>query len=121
VRWRAAGQLEYKEPKTGFILYDMWFKKYVKDYYEIHTAFIGLDYNNKMPKWDHVIASFEMLDGCRAGARGSDHSMSWDHFKKALKVRWRCTSWRGCWWPSHAAHSTCPCSNGPRHGGRWAT
>lgn len=90
-----ARQMEYKESKTGQILYDKWFKKYVKDYYEIHTAFIGLDFN-KMPKWDHVIASFEMLDGCRAGARGSDHSMSWDHFKKALKVRRQRTFWRCC-------------------------
>jgi hypothetical protein len=82
VCWRVAGQLEYKGYKG--ILYDRWLKKYVKDEYEIHTAFRGVDDDDKMPKWDHVIASFEMLDRCSAG---TDHSMSRDHFKKALKVR----------------------------------
>ena len=42
---------ELKEPKTGHIKYDEWLKKYVKDAYEIHQAFIGLDDDKKMPKW----------------------------------------------------------------------
>ena len=34
---------------------------------------------------DHVIASLEMLDGCVAGS-AADHTLSWDHFRKALRL-----------------------------------
>ena len=79
----------FKVAKGGqnLIRYDEWLKKYIPDYYEIHFAFTGLD-RDKMPKWDAVIAAFEMLDKCRMqpDARDSDRRLPWDHFRKALRM-----------------------------------
>lgn len=52
----------------GLVQYDKWLQKYVGDFYSIHFALTGND-SDMMPKWDAVIACFEMLDQCRAATR----------------------------------------------------
>jgi len=77
-----------KDPQKGSINYDRWLLKYVGDYFVIHNAFMGLEHPKGMPRWDAVIASFEMLDKCSMTGRSpeSDHLLPWDHFRKALKM-----------------------------------
>ena len=73
--------------KAGLVMYDQWLQKYVGDFYSIHFALTGND-SNMMPKWDAVIECFETLDQCRVPSRNgeSDHTLSWDHFRKALRM-----------------------------------
>jgi Ca2+-binding EF-hand superfamily protein len=77
-----------KVKKTGEIQYDEWLRKYVPDQYEIHFAMTGDDTTTSMPKWDALIASFETLDKCTMANKSleADHILSWDHFRKALRM-----------------------------------
>ena len=70
---------------------------------DLHKARTGVDSTN-MPKWDAVIANFEMLDRCHAPSSSSSsssssgttsssstdslkqHMLPWDHFRKALRL-----------------------------------
>jgi hypothetical protein len=73
---------------------------YIERESDLHKARTGVDSTN-MPKWDAVIANFEMLDRCHAPSSSSSsssgssssstdshkqHMLPWDHFRKALRL-----------------------------------
>ena len=71
---------------SGEVRYEEWIKKYAGGYFAVHKALQGKDARTGLPKWDSVIACFEMLDAAKGPSSQAAlrHEVSWDHFRKAL-------------------------------------
>jgi hypothetical protein len=71
---------------SGEVRYEEWIKKYAGGFFAVHKALQGKDARTGLPKWDSVIACFEMLDAAKGPSSQAAlrHEVSWDHFRKAL-------------------------------------